>query len=521
MIMRVAVAGGSGFIGRHVVEALRDAGHRARVLARRVDASQDDEHVEFRAVDVGAGPLAPDVLRGCDAVVNLVGIKAAHGDNSFARAHVDAVANLIDAARVAGIERFVHISVAQTTDASGPYAQTKSDGEARARDGGLATTVLRPGLVYGPGDDALRNLVRMVVVAPVVPLPSGATGPLPAIDVRDVALGVVATLERPQTAGQTIDLVGPEPLHLRALVQRVADALELRTFTPTVPSALAQVGAAMMERVSSDPLLSRSQLAMLRKGLPGDPTRAADLLDLHPRPLSSARIRELAAEIPPLLPSVRLIPSIESRRWVQERATELSRWPWLLALAMLLMLTGPSVLPSVWTRMAAINTALFIAVVLTSRAALGPLLRPRIGGVALGLGLALGLYVGADVFMAGLRVVAPALALQVQEVYGWSALASETTRLALLPLIVFGEDLVWRGVVTFPLVARLGPTVGCLAAGMLFAAAHLTTGPPLLLLAALVMGTLWSAIAIRTRSLVPVFISHWVWDLAVMFVRPL
>ncbi|MCX4242937.1 NAD-dependent epimerase/dehydratase family protein [Paraliomyxa miuraensis] len=519
--MRVAVAGGSGFLGRHVVDALRERGHEARVLARRVDASMDRQGVEHRMLDAGAGPWPAEVLRGCEAVVNLVGIKAPRGSNDFGRAHVGAVEHMIEACRAAGIERVVHVSVAQADDAVGGYAETKRQGERLVEDSGLQATVLRPGLIYGPGDDALRNLVRMVRLAPLVPVPRGATGPLPAVDVRDVATAVVEALERPRTVGATIDVVGPEVLELRGLVRRVAKALELPTLTPSLPDPLARLGAAVMERMLPDPLLSRSQLAMLTRGLPGDPSQAEAALGLRPRALSEERIREIAAGVPDLLPSVRLVTSREHRAWLRERAAAMRGWPVMLLLALAVMLGLPYVLPSVWTRMAVIEVGLSLMLVLSMRRAWAPLLRPSAAAIGLGLGLAAVFYGGAAAFMAGLRQWAPAFAAQVQEVYAWIDLAPLPVRLSLLPLIVLGEDFVWRGAFTIPLAVRLGPVLGCLAAGTVFALAHLSTGPPLLALAAVIMGTLWSMLAVRTRSLVPVMTCHLAWDLMVMFVRPL
>lgn len=216
-----------------------------------------------------------------------------------------------------------------------------------------------------------------------------------------------------------------------------------------------------------------------------------------------------------------LVTSSEHREWLDAQARALRRWPWLLALALAVMLALPSVLPSVWTRMAVVNASLSLLLFALHGRVLGPLLRPRLAMVGVGLACALVLYAGADLFMAALRELLPALAEQVHRVYAWSDDAPLPVRLALLCVIVPGEDLVWRGVVTLPLAARCGPWLGCLLAGTAFAFAHLTSGPPLLVIAALAMGTLWSVLAVRTRSLVPVVTSHLAWDLVVMFVRPL
>lgn len=216
-----------------------------------------------------------------------------------------------------------------------------------------------------------------------------------------------------------------------------------------------------------------------------------------------------------------LVIASEPREWLESQARALRGWPWTLLLALAVMLALPSVLPSVWTRMAVVNASLSLLLFALHGRVLGPLLRPRLALVLVGLTSAAVLYVGADLFMLGLRALAPALAAQVESVYAWSDDASLPVRLALLLVIVPGEDLVWRGMVTLPLAARFGPWLGCLLAGTVFAIAHLTSGPPLLVIAALAMGTLWSLLAVRTRSLVPVVTSHLAWDLAVMFVRPL
>src|SRR5690606_16143914 len=204
--------------------------------------------------------------------------------------------------------------------------------------------------------------------------------------------------------------------------RRVAAALELPTATPRVPDALARLGAAGMERVLADPLLSRSQLDMLTRGLPGDPEHAEAALGLQPRALTAARIREVAATVPDLLPSVRLVTSAEHRRWLHDRAAALRGWPLVLALALVLMLALPSVLPGVWTRMAVVDGGLAVLLLAGWRRALGPLVRPKLAPIGLGLGVAAGCYLGAVLVMAALRAAAPGLAIQVTEVYGWSAL---------------------------------------------------------------------------------------------------
>ena len=175
----IAVAGGTGFLGRHLVARLRERGYRVVVLARGntgAGSRGDSEGVELRACDL-ARAITPELLTGCLALVNLVGIKRPRADLDFEAAHVSIPVALADAAEAAGLAQMIHISVAGTdrrdVDAYA-YLETKLRGEQALRDrgGGLPITIVRPGVVYGRGDDMLRNLADSNPRRPAGPGPS-------------------------------------------------------------------------------------------------------------------------------------------------------------------------------------------------------------------------------------------------------------------------------------------------------------------------------------------------------------
>jgi NADH dehydrogenase len=466
-----------------------------------------------RAIDGDATRLEAAWLAGCDAIVNLVGIKMPQGDNDFAGVHERAVSTMIAAAKHAGVRRFVHVGVVRPPDARGLYHDTKRRGEALVRESGLDWTIVRPSVVYGPGDDMLTHLVQQLRVAPVFPIPGGELGPLMPVDVRDVAEAIACALERPASIGHAYDVVGPERLDVRALVRRVASALELPTLTPTMPLTIMRPIAAIAERVLADPPVTTSQLEMLRTGLPGDGEAAERELGLHPRRLGDARIAELAATIPSRVPSLRLVTSAEHRAWL-ERAAD-PRASGLLVGVLVAMLAMPWVISSIWPRMAVIEGVFAALAIATLRLPWRELLRPRASLVIGGVLGALALWLLGAVALA----LAPApLRADVSSIYAWTTELPTAITLPTMLAIVAAEDIVWRGAVTFALAAWLGALRGCLAAGTLFAIAHLTSGPPLLWLAALAYGTLWSATAIHTRSLVAVITMHASWDTLAMFV---
>jgi membrane protease YdiL (CAAX protease family) len=174
---------------------------------------------------------------------------------------------------------------------------------------------------------------------------------------------------------------------------------------------------------------------------------------------------------------------------------------------------------NVWYRMAAGGLLLSATALAFVRVDWRALFRPMWRHVAHGTAAAVVMYaVGA--LVARMLAASPALAAQMNELYGWKRMVPGALAVPLVLLIVLAEEIVWRNAVTLPLAARLGPWPGVLAAAALFALAHLPLGVPLLLPAALSAGAFWSAFVLKTRSAVPALVSHLLFDLAVLFWLP-
>lgn len=515
----VVVAGGSGFVGRHVVAELVAAGHEVRVLDRgRRSAVAGARH--FRCDLAREAPPA-DAFRWADVIVNLVGIKRAAGGQTFEDVHVGAVRRLVSASKTAGIHRFVHLSVVGSRpDPVSPYRDTKWRAEEELGRSRLEVTILRPAVIYGAGDDMITHLVKMIRCAAVFPIVGSGATMLQAVDVRDVAAAVRAAVERPETAGRTYDVVGPERLSLRQIVETTAQGLELSlTILPTSPVLLRPI-VALMSRLSSATLSTPAQLRMLQEGLVGDPKPARrDLVPIDRR-FTVDTVRNVATEIPPLFGvSARLAPSSAHRQWLRGLAGGAAGALVIAALAIAAPLLLASLVPNVWYRLAVIGVTLA-----GLSAAIVPLpwrelLVWRWREVGQGLLAAVVLY-GVSFAVARLLGAVPGVSAQIASVYAWKQAVPSHLMLPLLVLIIAAEEVVWRLAVALPLAGRLGPVRGLLTAAALGAAAHLWM-PAVVPLAAFGAGVFWAALVVRTRRVVPAFVCHLAWDVSVLLLWPL
>lgn len=518
--MKTALVGGSGFIGRAVANALAAGGHEIVVLARRDRGPEDAQFLRCDAT----GAIDPAVFEGCDAVVNLVGIKREEGDNTFEAAHVRAVENVIEAMHAAGVRRLVHISVSASRASNDPYLHTKHRGEQMVEGSGLEFTILRPAVVYGSGDDMLHNLAKAIRQSPVFPAPGGGHAKLAVVDVRDVALAVRRSLERPASIGCSYDIVGPEDITLRDLVARVATATQLRTAVLGVPVVLQRIGAGVMEKVLRDPPITTAQLGMLTTGVVGDPNPARRDLELDPRPFTPERIVELTREprnqVPLFGLSVRAQWN-DAQRQAAAAVSEAGGHWWRLLAGIAVLNATMLLIDQLWWRVAATYLLLLPLMLFALRPKLRSLFRIDAGTVGAGLLAGTFVYGAGALVVTALTQWAPAVDGQIEDIYAAANAFEASLAIPMLLFVVFCEDVFWRVGVGMGLAGRYGPWTGILVSGLGFGLAHLTVGPPVLWPVAVACGLFWSWLALRTRSFTAPFVSHVVFDVTAMWILPL
>lgn len=257
----LALLGGTGFIGSHLANRLVRDGWRLRVLSRRRERSK--HLILLPGLELLEGdPYDPRVLsrllQGAEALVNLVGILNERGDDGsgFQRAHVELTSRALDAARSAGIQRYLHMS-ALNASPEGPshYLRTKGEAEKQAlaaADPCFAVTVFRPSVVFGPGDGFYQRFAGLLRLSPVLPLACASTRFAP-VYVLDVAEAFCRALEDRATHGQRYDLCGPEVFTLEEVVRYTARVCGLRRLIVPLSRGLSSLQAGVFEHLPGKP----------------------------------------------------------------------------------------------------------------------------------------------------------------------------------------------------------------------------------------------------------------------------
>ncbi len=271
--MRVAITGGSGFVGSHLVPLLLESGHEIRVIGRGARPVTRQPGLSVTFGDVVTGEGLEEAFRDADAVVNLVAIIRAKGVQTFASVNSQGTAHVVQAAQQAGVPRLVQLSaIGAGPDPTFPYLFSKWQGEQSVRGSGLDWVILRSSVIFGSGDGFFTTLAKAISLpAPFLVIPGDGTAVFQPIAADDVARCLRSAVIEPQRAGHVYEIGGPEQLTLEQITLAVAAATGKEWFGIArrkplhLDPRLIRPGAVLMDKLMPNPLVTPQQLDMLVK----------------------------------------------------------------------------------------------------------------------------------------------------------------------------------------------------------------------------------------------------------------
>ncbi len=276
------VFGGSGFIGREVVQRLAREGYIVRV------ATRDPVKAGILRTAGAVGQVVPMLcalkrpetiaaaVNGADVVINLLGILFETRRQKFHDIHHVAAENIAKAATAAGVGRLIHISaIGADAGSTARYAKSKAAGEASVRSAFPAATILRPSIVFGPADDFFNRFAGLTRVSPALPLIGGGGMKFQPVYVGDVADAVVAAATRRDAAGKTYELGGPRVATFKELLELMLKVTHRKRCLISMPFGLAKLKSYFLQ-LAPKPMLTPDQVELLKH----DNVVASDALKL-------------------------------------------------------------------------------------------------------------------------------------------------------------------------------------------------------------------------------------------------
>ena len=265
----VTVFGGSGFLGRNVIRVLAREGFRIRAAVRRPDLAGHLQPLGKvgQIMPVQANLRYPQsvaaAMRGAHIAINLVGILAPSGRQTFDAVQARGAGTVADAAAAAGV-RLIHVS-ALGADADSPslYARSKAAGEAAVRAAVPEAVIFRPSVVFGPDDQFTNRFAALARVSPVLPLIGGGATRMQPVFVGDVALAIAAAVTDRTRAGATYELGGPETMTMREILAFILRTTGRDRALVSLPFALARLQAYLLQFAPQPFTLTPDQVTLL------------------------------------------------------------------------------------------------------------------------------------------------------------------------------------------------------------------------------------------------------------------
>ncbi|CAN5843069.1 hypothetical protein BH23GEM6_BH23GEM6_09840 [soil metagenome] len=301
--MHVLVTGGTGVVGKAAVDRLLGRGHTVRLFSRNAE----EDHLEWPsgvepyAGSVGNDADVKDAAMGCDAILHIAGIvDESPPEATFENINVEGTLRMIEEAKRSGVDRFVYVSSLGADRGTSEYHQSKLAGEEIVKTFPGNWLICRPGNVYGPGDEVISLLLKMVRTLPAIPVIGGGDHVFQPIAADDLGSALALAMEWKEPTKQVLELAGEEQITVSELLDLLEDITDRRPPRVPIPEVIALAGAQIADLVGVDVPVKSEQIIMLLEENVIPPERENALITVFgvtPQPLI-AGLNELADSQP-------------------------------------------------------------------------------------------------------------------------------------------------------------------------------------------------------------------------------
>jgi NADH dehydrogenase len=267
MVM-ILVTGATGFVGSHLVRRLRKENIPVRAVVRTPERAQmlRDMGAEVAAGDVSDASSLLSAAKGAERIVHLVGIIQEGRGFTFRSVHVEGTRLVLEAAKEAGVKHVFHQSALGTREgAKSEYHRSKWEAEELVRKSGMPFTILRPSLIYGPGDLFTLRLAEMIRLSPLLPVIGSGRSRVQPVFIDDVVSCIVKAVTSDAFLGRTLEIGGPDQLTYEEVTMAVAGALGVKRPVVHLPLPFMRVMARVAETFLPAPPVTTNQLVMLQE----------------------------------------------------------------------------------------------------------------------------------------------------------------------------------------------------------------------------------------------------------------
>ena len=263
------IFGGTGFLGRCVVQHLLDHGFDVRVASRHPERVAQvfrnrSSELEVVRADVGDDRSVMNAVAGAFAVVNAVSLYVERGSDTFRSIHIDAAERVAKYSRESGVQRLAHLSgIGADAQSHSSYIRSRGEGETAVRAAFSEATIIRPAIMFGPDDAFLIPLMRMLRMFPVFPMFGRGQTALQPSYVEDVGEAVARCFDAPEAA-MTYELAGPNTYTYKELLQTLCNYLDIRRVLAPMPISMWKMLAFVAEFLPASPVTS-NQVELMTK----------------------------------------------------------------------------------------------------------------------------------------------------------------------------------------------------------------------------------------------------------------